>query len=334
MKKLLASLCLLALLVPSTALAANYKVRLGHSDKPADDSIIHITALHFKELAEKYSDGKLEVIIYPANQLGDQVDQVRSLQTGAQEMTQGSVNNFANFAPPLNYLTLPYMLTGVEDARATLDAMWDKHNEWLTQLGGVRALIWTDAGFRNLTTKNRPVRTLADLQGMKVRLPNNPISLSAFKAFGVNPIPMGWGELFSALQQGVVDSQENCYSAVLTEHFDEVQKFATDIEWQYTISLFIASEAWFKSLPVDMQDALVKAGKETTAWQRATMDKMEADIVAELKKRGMEFVGKPSDYDEWVKRGRSTWEEQYKTIGGGDAAKGKAIVDEIMAAKK
>lgn len=333
MKKFLAVLCLLTLL-PASALAAEYTIRLGHSDKPSDDSITHITALKFKELAETYSGGKVAVTIYPANQLGDQVDQMRSLQTGAQEMTQGSVNNFANFAPELNYLTLPYILTGVEDARATLDAMWDKHNEWLTQKAGVRALIWTDAGFRNLTTKSRPVRTLADLEGMKVRLPNNPISLSAFQAFGVNPIPMGWGELFSALQQGVVDSQENCYSAVLTEHFDEVQKYATDIEWQYTLSLFIISEAWFQQLPADVREALVKAGKETTAWEREKMDQMEADIVAELKERGMEFVGRPTDYDEWVQRGRGTWEAQYKTIGGGDAEKGKAIVDEIMAAKK
>jgi len=311
-----------------------YTIKLGHSDKPVKEAIIHITALKFKELVEKESNGRIQVEIYPANQLGDQTEQVKNVQLGTQEMFQGSVGNLAQSAPALCYLSLPYIFTGKDDARNTLDAMWDKNAKWAVEGAGIRPLIWSDAGFRNLTTAKKPVNTLADLKGQRIRIPPNPVFVECFKAFGIEPVTLAWSETFNALQQGVVDGQENCYSAVQTEHFYETQKFATNIEWLYTISHFSISEKFFQSLPKDLQDVVIRAGKETTAWERQEMDKMEKEIEAFLKEKGVKFLGKPTDFDKWVEAGRSIWPQFYEKIGSGDKAKGEEVIKQVMETKK
>ncbi len=309
----------------------NYVIRLGHSDKPIDEAIIHVTALKFKELVEEYTGGVVKVEIYPANQLGDQTEQVKNVQQGMQEMFQGSVGNLAQSVPVMNYMALPYIFTGTDNARDIIDSMWDQNSEWIVEKAGVRPLIWSDAGFRNLTTADTPVKTLGDLKGLRIRVPSNPVFVEAFRAFGIDPVTLAWSETFSALQQGVVDGQENCYSAVQTESFYESQKFATDIEWLFTVSHFSISEKYFQSLPADIQDKIIKAGKDATKWERATIDNMNSDIIEFLKDKGVHFIGKPTDYDAWVSAGRSIWPKFYDVIGDGDASAGKAIIDKVIA---
>ena len=185
-------------------------------------------------------------------------------------------------------------------------------------------------GFRHLTASS-PVRKLEDLKPLRIRLPNNPVFIATFKKFGAAPIPIGWSETFTALQQGVVNAQENNYQAVLNEHFDEVQKYATDIGWQYNADFFVFSEMLFQQYPKEIQEAIVRAGKETTVWQRALFDAKNAEIIATLKSHGMEFLGQPEDFDEWVKRGRAVWSDFYELIGGGDKEAGKQVVDRVLA---
>jgi tripartite ATP-independent transporter DctP family solute receptor len=308
-----------------------YKIKLGHSDKAGDDSIIDWTARKFAELAKEYSDGRIEVEIYPSKQLGDNLEGMRSLQNGSQEMVQGSVAQFGQFAPSINYLGLPYIFTGQDQAREAIDALWDKNNEFLTSQANMRFLLWTDAGFRNLTTdKDHPVRSLEDMNGVKVRIPPNPISEAAFTTFGAQTVTLPFSEVFTALQQGVVNGQENANTTAVTEHYYETQKYVTDIQWQYTISAFAISEDYFQGLPKDLQDALVKAGKDATQAERERFDEFNKQDIQYLKDNGMEFLGLPTDYDQWVEKGRSIWPEAYKTIGGGDEAKGKEIVDSLL----
>lgn len=309
-----------------------YTIKLGHSDKTGDESIIDWTARQFARLAEEYSDGQLKVQIYPTNQLGDQLEQMRSVQNGTQEMVQGSINNFGTFAPSINYLTLPYIFKGGEQARKAIDQLWDKNNEFGVAQANMRFLLWTDAGFRAITSdKNHPIRSMADLKGVKMKVPPTKIFESAFKAFGAETVVLPFSETYTAMQQGMVHAQENAYTTARTEHYYEVHKYITDIEWMYTISAFAISENYFQTLPKELQDALVKAGKEASKLERERFDQMNEEDIKFLVEKGMERLGKPSDMDQWIEKGRSVWPESYALIGGGDAAKGKAIVDDILA---
>ena len=220
----------------------------------------------------------------------------------------------------------------VVEGRNVIDTGWDKFNEWSTKEAGVRLLTVIDAGFRDLTTNEaHPVRNLADLRKAKIRVPPNPIMIGAFKSWGVEPMPLAWSETFNALQQKVVDGQENPINVMLAVKFYEVQKYVTNMSYIYQSNFLVASEKWFQSLPADLQAAVVKAGKETTDWEREYIEATTKSDIARLKAdHGIIFLGEPEDKPEWVKRARSIWPDYYEFIGKGDAKKGKGIVDEVV----
>ncbi len=308
-----------------------YTIRLGHSNPEDPNNIVHYTSLFFKEKVEEYSNGAIEVEIYPSNQLGDDQDQIRALQNGSQEMTYTSVQNYAVFCAPLYYFSLPYMFTSQEAAESAVNAMWEQNNEWLTQKAGLRGVAYAFAGFRNLTTDEKhPVTDLASAKGVKVRIPSNAISEAAFTALGFTPVPMGYSEVFTAMQQGVVNGQENCLTAAVSESYAEVQKYVTDIQWQYTIGMFAIAEDFFQSLPTELHEAVIKAGKEANAAEIEKFAEMNEADIQTLKDDGMEFLGLPTDYDNWVSTAKDTWSAQYATIGEGNEEAGQAIVDKVV----
>ena len=316
---------------PAAFADKTYTIRLGHSNPEDPNNIVHYTSLYFKDKVEEYSNGQIKVEIYPSNQLGDDQDQIRALQNGSQEMTYTSVQNYAVFCAPLYYFSLPYMFTSQEAAEGAVNAMWEQNNEWLTQKAGLRGVAYAFAGFRNLTTDAKhPVTDLASAKGVKVRIPSNAISEAAFTALGFTPVPMGYSEVFTAMQQGVVNGQENCLTAAVSESYAEVQKYVTDIQWQYTIGMFAISEDFFQSLPAELQEAVIKAGKEANDAEIAKFTEMNDKDIQTLKDAGMEFLGLPTDYEDWVSTAKATWEAQYGTIGEGDAAAGQAIVEKVV----
>lgn len=312
------------------AWAATYTLKLGHANDPdPKNSIFHAVCLDFQKRVQEYSKGEIEVQIYPAGQLGGEQESVRSCQIGSQEASLISMSNLNVFSKSLGFYTLPYMFGSIGEARHVVDTMWDPVNQWSTTEAGVRVLTVTDAGFRVLSNAKKPVTKLADLKGLKIRVPNNPIMLSAFKSFGYDPIPMGW-PIFTQLQQKVIDGQENPVNVLLAVKFYEVQKYVTDIDWIFQAGALILSESFFQTLPQELKDVLVKAGKETMMWERKYVEEITAKDIARLKELGMIFSGAPTDKEEWMKRARGTWEAQYEGIGNGDAAKGKAIVEQVQ----
>jgi tripartite ATP-independent transporter DctP family solute receptor len=311
------------------AWTAAYTLKLGHANDPdPENSIFHAVCLDFQKRVHEYSKGEIEVQIYPAGQLGGEQESVRSCQIGSQEASLISMSNLNVFAKSLGFYTLPYMFGSIGEARYVVDTMWDQVNKWSVAEAGVRILTVTDAGFRVLSNAKKPVTKLDDLKGLKIRVPNNPIMLSAFKSFGVDPIPMGW-PIFTQLQQKVIDGQENPVNVLLAVKFYEVQKYVTDIDWIFQGGALILSESFFKSLPQELKDAVVKAGKETMMWERNYVEEVTAKDIARLKELGIVFSGPPTDKEEWMKRARGTWDANYEGIGNGDAAKGKAIVEQV-----
>ena len=158
--------------------------------------------------------------------------------------------------------------------------------------------------------------------------------VSTFKALGLEPTAVSFSETFNALQQGVVDGQEGCFNNVVTLKFYEAQKYATQINYSVHSCNFVVSERWLQSLPEKERNALIRAGREAMEYERTKVAGMlEADDKL-MVEHGMELLGVVEDLPEWIRLGRTAWPKCYDVIGDGDAAKGKAVMDIVLAKKE
>lgn len=306
-------------------------LRFGHANQPTEASVFHLVALKFKELTEKYTDNKVTVEIYPASQLGSEQEMVRALQLGTVDFTLVSMTNLNPFAETLNFFTLPFLFESTEQGRKVLDAKWDQINDYAIYQAGCRILTITDAGFRHISNSKKPITSLEDLQDVKIRVPNNKVLIAMFKSWGVDPIPMAWSETFSALQQKVVDGQENPINVLVAMQFYDVQDHVTLDGHIWQTGTLLISEKIFDGLPSDIQESIVKAGKETMEWERDFISKSIESDKKTVQEKGME-IHELEDRDEWIKRARTTWDQFYESIGNGDAERGKEIVEQIRSA--
>ena len=315
--------------------AAKIPVIIASSFDTSEQNFNNLTFYKLKELAQKYSDNAFDFQLFPGMQLGDELETVRGIQLGTIQMAMLATNNYAPFAPSCGWLNMPYLFDSLEEFRGLVDAMWDQHNEWAIKEGGARILSIMDIGSRQLTTNAKhPVRKLADAKGIKIRTPQNPLMVSTFKALGLEPTAVAFSETFNALQQGVVDGQEGCFNNVITMKFYEAQKYATEINYSVHSANIIVSEPWLRILPEKARDALVRAGKEAMLYERTKVAGMLEVDDKLMRQHGMELLGVVEDLPEWIRLGRTAWPKCYEIIGGGDAGKGKAIMDMIMAKKK
>jgi tripartite ATP-independent transporter DctP family solute receptor len=325
-------ICFVLIGFQSQAMAQKKHVfKLGHSVDEKNSWALMCDK--FKEKAEAYGNGAIEVKIFPAAQLGGDAEQVRSVQLGSQDFAAPSISNFSQSVSQLGYFLLPYAFESKEQARKVIAKMSQQNNEWAKKEAGLRILGYLEGGFRVLSNAKKPVEKLEDLQGLRIRVPPNKIMIGAYKSWGIEPIPVPWAETFNALQQGVVDGQDNPYVTILSMKFYEVQKYITEIDYIYNIGVLIIQEKFFQSLPKDIQDALSKAGKDSTEFGYQLNDKgVEKDKEA-LKEKGMVLLGPPKDKMEWINRAKSTWPEFYEMLGGGDAEKGKWVIKQLEAEK-
>ena len=158
--------------------------------------------------------------------------------------------------------------------------------------------------------------------------------VSTFKALGLEPTAVSFAETFNALQQGVVDGQEGCFNNVVTLKFYEAQKYATMINYSVHSCNFIVGERWLQSLPEKERNALIRAGKEAMLYERTKVADMLATDDKLMQEHGMELLGVVEDLPERVRLGRTAWPKCYEVIGDGDAAKGKAVIDVVLAKKE
>ena len=191
-------------LVSGSALAATFKVAVGDAQGSAQWEM----ASKFKSAFEAKTGGKHKAELFPNEQLGGEETTVNSASMGTLDFSVLAVNNITPFSPSVGVLTLPYVIQSAEEAKKLVTGDVGKELTANTvRDAGVRIVGWTFTGFRVLTNSKKPVKTLADLQGLKIRVPKNEIMISSYQAWGINPTPMAWGETFTALQQRVVDGQ-------------------------------------------------------------------------------------------------------------------------------
>ena len=250
----------------------------------------HIAAAQvLKPHIEKESGGRIAVELYPNGQLGQDRQLCESLQLGALEMALPSTTTFAGFIPQLQLMDLPYLFTGKEQVRSALDGEIGAAFAELARKQGLYILGFGDIGFLHISNNIRPIQKLEDASGLKVRVMENPVSIATAKALGMNPSTMTFGEVYTALQQKVVDGQEHCINVTRNMKFNEVQKYYSLTGEAFSSISVVVSEQFFDSLPDDLKEVVKEAVKRFSVAQREICDEQEVANLQELKNKGMQI---------------------------------------------
>lgn len=296
------------------ALADTFKMAIGDA---AGGTQWELGTSFAKAFSEK-TGGKHKVDLFPNGQLGDEQDTVNNASMGLLDFSILAINNVTPFSPSVGVLTLPYVIQSAEDAKKLTQGEIGKElTENTIRDAGVRIVGWAYSGFRVLTNSKKPVQTLDDLKGLVIRVPKNEIMIATYQAWGINPTPMSWAETFTALQQRVVDGQDNPYITVSAMKFNEVQKYITNVRYIFSLEPLIISEQVFQAQKPDVQEAILAAGREATEHSYKYLLETEEKIRAELTAKGMEISDPANGEKEWIEKATTTvWPKFYKSIGG------------------
>lgn len=248
----------------------------------------YIGLLKFKEIVEKETNGAIKVETYHSGQLGDDRTMMEALQLGTQEMTIPSTAPIANFVPEYSVFDIPFLFPNEQVADKVL-----LESEIAQQLldklpaQGMVGLAYWENGFRDLTNNARAVASAADFKDLKIRTMENQLHLAAFKALGANPTPMAFSELFTAMQQGTVDGQENPIATIYLQKFNEVQKFVSTTHHVYSpFVMLLSKKFWDESTP-EQQEIMKKAAKEAGDHERQLVREANKKYLEDLKTAGM-----------------------------------------------
>lgn len=273
---------LLALTTPTAFAQQEVIVHSNLTDKSPQYQAL----LKFKELVEERTDGGFEVKLFPNSALGDDVEAAQQIQTGAIHAAPMPSAALSNFSPSLQLIDLPFLFPSREVTYEVLDSdeVGGQLMNNLEQSGFVGASVWEN-GFKQMTC-NHPVHQPSDFEGRKVRVMQSPLLIAQFEAVGAAAIPIAFPELYTALQQGVVECQENPLVTISVMRFFEVQDFLTLSNHGYLGSPFIFSKVWFDQLDEKNQEILLTSAREAGHLSRDLAAKRDLEIVDEIKTAG------------------------------------------------
>ena len=244
----------------------------------------------FAREVEKRTAGRYKVQPFYSGSLGGERESIEAVQLGTQELTFSSTGPVPNFVPEARILDIPFLFRDKAHARAVLDGPIGQEMLLKFEPKGFKALAWGENGVRHMTNSKRPVNAPDDLKGLKMRTMENPVHVAAYKGFGIITTPMAFPEVFTALQQGTVDGQENPLSVIMAAKFDQVQKYLSLTGHVYSPAVFLMNKASFDKLSAADKQAFIDAAKEGVKANRARVDEDDAKGVAELRAKGMQVV--------------------------------------------
>ena len=316
-KKLMAIFSAVSItLMSSNVFAQTFKMAIGDAAGGTQWEL----ATKFSEMMKEKTAGKVKIDLFPNGQLGNEIDTVNDAAIGLLDFSVLAINNVTPFSPTVGVLTMPYLIQSADEAKLLTQGPIGKElTDNTIRDAGVRIIGWAYSGFRVLTNSKRPVKSPADLKGMVIRVPRNEIMIASYQAWGVNPTPMAWSETFTALQQGVVDGQDNPYVTVYAMKFNEVQEYVTNIRYIFSLEPLIISESVFQQQSPNIQKMILDAGKEATAHSFTFLKNTESSIRNDLEKKGMVFVEPANGEKEWIDAiKKNVWPKFYGSIGGKD----------------
>lgn len=297
------------------------KLRLGHIAGESD--AWNKGALKFAELVKEKSGGTVEIEVYPSSTLGNDRDLIEGMQLGSVDFALVA-GVLSNFYQPYSILELPYLFRDKEHLEKVLYGdVGKKLQDELLANAQIRGLQFWLRGPRELTA-NRKIEKVEDLKGLKIRVPEIPASIAAWKAMGASPTPMAFGEVYSSLQTGVIDAQENPFALISSNKLQEVQKYLMLTDHVFGYVQLTMSDITYQKLTKEQQQAVEEAAKEATAFENDLVAKDEVALLEKLKKDGMEVVELDT----------APFMEKAKTVHGEFAQKyGQELYDSIVNAK-
>lgn len=309
--------CMFFLVFSVSAFAASpkYTIRVGVVVSEAHPDMIAMKNV-FKPMIEEKSKGQIKVELYPNAQLGSDRELTEAVQMGTLTMAIPASAGLGGFDKRIQVLDLPYLFTSREAAFEALDGeLGQKLDEYLLKKNFWN-LGYQENGMRHVTNNKQPITKPADLQGVKIRTMENPMHIAYFKELGANPTPLSWGELYTALQQGVVDAQENAYALIFDGKLNEVQKYASETGHFFSVTLLIANKQFIEKLPEDLRKVVIDAGRECALEQRRIIAKMEKEYKKDLIANGM-LVNELSAADKkpFVEATEKVYKQAEKSLG-------------------
>lgn len=248
----------------------------------------------FKEIVEKNSSGKIKVNLFPGGSLGSDQSNVSAIQGGTLEMAAMNSGIFASQVKDFAVFDFPFMFANGKEADAVVDGAFGKKMHAKLEEKGLVGLAYYELGFRNLTNGKRAINKVSDIEGLKLRVIPNPINVDWVKALGANPTPLPWPEVYAALEQGAVDGQENPIATINGAKLYEVQKHMALTGHQYNPQSVVISKKFWDTLNAAEKKIISDAATESAKFQRATARSLEASLLDNLKKNGMQVTTLPA----------------------------------------
>ena len=303
---------------------AETEIKLAHVGKPG--SLLETTSQEFAKRANAKLGGKAKVVVYGSSQLGGDSELMKKLKLGTVELAQPSTV-VSSYVPSFGVFEMPYLVKDRDHmARIREKIVYPKMVPEAQKVGYDIIGVWEN-GFRQITNNKHPIVKPEDLQGIKLRVPKGVWRVKMFKAYGANPTPLGFSEVFVALQTGAMDGQENPLAQIWSGHFQEVQKYLSMTGHVYTPSYIVAGAA-FKRLPADVQKIVSDTAKEMQPVALKIAADLDAELLGKIKKTPTIAVNE-ADKDAFIKASKPVYDEFAKEVPGG-----KDLIDQALALAK
>ena len=268
--------------------SAQYKATMKLASTQSMDHPYMIGAQKFADLIKERTNGRIEIKLYPSNQLGKgEREMTEGIQQGAIDLLVTSTGPLGGFSPSINILDFPFLFRDNAHVDLVMDGPIGRKLLDDFEKASIKALSFWENGFRHLTNAKVSVKKVEDAKGLKIRTMENKVHLAAWKEAGLNPTPMAWGEVYTALQQKVIDGQENPIAVYYASKFWDVQKNFSLTAHVYSPSPFLMSKKTFDAMPKEDQDMFVKTAYEVAKFQRKINRDAEEAKLKEMAAKGV-----------------------------------------------
>jgi len=268
--------------------AKTIKINLAHGGDPVHPW--HIAAQKFAEEVKEKSEGEIDVRIYTAGQMGGDREMLESTQSGALQMSAVSTMAMSGFEPSMQIFDLPYLMPDYKTAYRVLDGEIGEKVSSALLKKGIRNLAYWENDYRQLSNSRRPIASIKDVAGLKIRVPETPILIGWLEGLKAIPTPISYTELYTSLQQGVVDGQDNGILLMHSAKYYEVQKYYTLTNHIYAPVAFIINERFYQKLSPQQQIIIKVAAENARDFQRELSAERRATRLIEMKKAGLEVT--------------------------------------------
>lgn len=320
-KKLCIVLLLLMLVLTFTGCGkadAEDKIILKFGSTLAPSHAIHKSGEYFAQRMAELTDGRVEVWLFPSAQLGSEKPMLESMMAGGLDFAMVSVAPLTNWLPQFSITDFPYLFRNEAEADYILDGPVGQELLESLPSKGLVGYGWAENGFRQFTNNVRPIKTPDDFGGMIIRTMENQVMMDTVANWGGNPTPIGTSEIYSALQQGTVDGQENPFNQIYLQKYYEVQNYITNSNHFYGTLVFYGSKARIEKLPQDIQDAIKIAAKEACLYEREVSRQQQKEALDILVQEGEEiYYPTEEEMEKWYGTVEPIY-EKYKNVVGVD----------------